>query len=175
MMVQLAHGISSSALFLLVGMIYERRHTRMIDAYGGIARVMPLFGGFLMITTLSSIAVPGTFGFVGEFLVLLGSYQRYPYLTVFATLGVILSACYMLWSVQRILFNPLDKPENRHLPDVNWREAAMLVPLGAIIVWMGVYPAPFLRRMEPSLTRLVQQVESGPASRVADAGTVGGR
>jgi NADH-quinone oxidoreductase subunit M len=160
MMVQLAHGLSSAALFLLIGMIYDRRHTRSIDDYGGIARVMPLFAAFLMLATLSSIAVPGTFGFIGEFLVLLGSFSRYPILTVVATLGVILSACYMLWSVQRILFNRLSNPENRRLTDLNGREAAMLIPLGALIIAIGIYPAPILRRMEPSLTRLVQQVES---------------
>jgi NADH-quinone oxidoreductase subunit M len=160
MMVQLAHGLSSAGLFLLIGMIYDRRHTRMIDDYGGIARVMPVFAAFLMLATLSSIAVPGTFGFVGEFLVLLGSFPRYPVLTVVATVGVILSACYMLWSVQRILFNPLRNPENRRLSDVNPREAAMLIPLSALIIAIGLYPAPILRRMEPTLARLVQQVES---------------
>src|SRR5687768_11162691 len=97
MMVQLAHGLSSGGLFLLIGMIYDRRHTRNLAAYGGIARVMPLFAAFLMIATLSSIAVPGTFGFVGEFLVLIGSFGRFPALTIAASLGVILSACYMLW------------------------------------------------------------------------------
>ena len=167
MMVQLAHGLSSGALFLLIGMIYDRRHTRMLAEYGGLARVMPLFAAFLMVATLSSIAVPGTFGFVGEFLVLLGSFERYPVLTVVATIGVILSACYMLWAIQRIIFNPLAKAENRHLPDLNWREAGMLLPLCALIVWMGVYPAPFLKRMEPSLTRLVQQVEQGAVRQAA--------
>ena len=167
MMVQLAHGLSSAALFLLIGMIYDRRHTRMLAAYGGLARVMPLFAAFLMVATLSSIAVPGTFGFVGEFLTLVGSFERYPVVTVIATIGVILSACYMLWAIQRLLFNPLDKAENRHLPDLNWREAGMLVPLSALIVAMGVYPAPFLKRMEPTLTRLVEQVESGAARQQA--------
>ena len=166
MMVQLAHGLSSGALFLLIGMMYDRRHTRMLADFGGLARVMPLFAAFLMVATLSSIAVPGTFGFVGEFLVLLGSFERYPVLTFVATIGVILSACYMLWAIQRIIFNPLDK-KNRMLPDLNWREAGMLLPLCALIVWMGVYPAPFLKRMEPSLTRLVQQVENGAARQAA--------
>jgi NADH-quinone oxidoreductase subunit M len=183
MMVQLAHGLSSAGLFLLIGMIYDRRHTRMIDDYGGIARVMPVFAAFLMLATLSSIAVPGTFGFVGEFLVLLGSFQRYPILTVVATLGVILSACYMLWSVQRILFNPLSNPENRRLSDVNAREAAMLIPLSALIIAIGLYPAPILRRMEPTLARLVQQVESragvtaatAPVARAGAAVRDGGR
>jgi NADH-quinone oxidoreductase subunit M len=163
MMVQLAHGISSAALFLLVGMLYDRRHTRALEAFGGIARVMPLYGACLMIATMSSIAVPGTFGFVGEFLVLIGSYVRFPVLTVAATLGVILSACYMLWCVQRVLFNRLDNPRNRGLPDLNFREAIMLAPLCGIIIVMGVFPAPFLRRMEPTLTRLVEHVESRAA------------
>jgi NADH-quinone oxidoreductase subunit M len=164
MMVQLAHGLSSAALFLMIGMVYERRHSRMLADFGGLARVMPLFGAFLMVATMSSIGLPGTFGFVGEFLVLIGSFGRYPMLTVAATIGVILAACYMLWSVQRLLFNPLDRPENRRLSDVNWREAGMLLPLCALIIWLGVYPAPILRRMEPSLTRLVQQVEAGAAA-----------
>src|ERR671938_945416 len=120
---------------------------------------MPLFAGFLMIATLSSIAVPGTFGFVGEFLVLLGSFSRYPIMTLVASLGVILSACYMLWCVQRVLFNPLNNPRNRGLPDLNFREAIMLIPLCGFIIVMGVFPAPFLKRMQPTLARLVQQVE----------------
>ena len=167
MMVQLAHGLSSAALFLLIGMLYERRHTRSLDAFGGLARVMPLYAAFLMVATLSSIAVPGTSGFVGEFLVLIGSFKPLPILTLVAALGVILSAVYMLWSVQRILFNPLTRGENRRLSDLNWREAAMLVPLSAMIIWVGIYPHPFLRRMEPSLTRLVQQVQSGAAAATA--------
>lgn len=158
MMVQLAHGLGSAALFLMIGMLYERRHTRMLDSFGGLARVMPLFAGFLMIATLSSIALPGTFGFVGEFYVLIGSFGPAPMLSFLATIGVILSAVYMLWSLQRIIFNPLSNPENKHLPDVNWREAGMLLPLCAMLVWFGVHPAPVLRRMEPSLTRLVEQV-----------------
>ncbi len=164
MMVQLAHGLSSAALFLMIGMLYERRHTRMLSDFGGLARVMPLFAGFLMIATLSSIGVPGTFGFVGEFLVLIGAFGPFPLLTVVATIGVILSAGYMLWSIQRIIFNPLDKPENKRLPDVNWREAGMLIPICAMILWIGIYPAPLLRRMEPSLSRLVEQVHGAPTS-----------
>jgi NADH-quinone oxidoreductase subunit M len=169
MMVQLAHGLSSAGLFLMVGMIYDRRHTRDLAAFGGIARVMPLYAGCLMVATLSSIAVPGTFGFVGEFLVLLGSFSRYPILTVIASLGVILSACYMLWSIQRVLFNPLSNPRNRGLPDLNFREAIMLIPLCGLIIAMGVFPAPFLRRMEPTLQRLVQQVEARAANAPASA------
>lgn len=176
MMIQLAHGLSSAALFLLIGMIYERRHSRMLGAYGGLARVMPFFAAALMIATMSSIAVPGTFGFVGEFLVLLGSFRGYPVIATLATIGVILSACYMLWSVQRILFNRLDKKENAALPDLNWREAGMLVPLCVLIVALGLFPDPILRRMEPSVTRLVQQVNArapltagAPVQQAADA------
>ena len=158
LMVMINHGISTGALFLLVGMIYERRHTRMIDAYGGIARVVPLFAALLTFVSLSSIGLPGTNGFVGEFLVLLGSFGAYPLLTVIATTGVIFAAAYLLWAIQRILFNPLDKPENAHIPDLNWREIAIGVPIVITIVWLGLYPAPVLRRMEPAATKFVSDV-----------------
>src|SRR6185312_3796227 len=113
----------------LIGMIYERRHTRLIDAYGGIARVVPMFAAMLTVVTFSSIGVPGTNGFVGEFLVLIGSYRTQPILAVIATTVVIISAVYLLWAIQRILFNPLDKPENEHIPDLNRRELAVMIPL----------------------------------------------
>ncbi|HEX5581744.1 MAG TPA: NADH-quinone oxidoreductase subunit M [Gemmatimonadaceae bacterium] len=173
MMVQLAHGLSSAALFLMIGMLYERRHSRMMEDFGGIARIMPLFSLFFMVAVLSSIGLPGTFGFVGEFLVLIGSFGRYPVLTIVATTGVILAAIYMLWSTQRIIYNPVTHRENRKLSDLNWREAGMLLPLCAIIIWVGFYPAPILRRMEPTLTRLVEQVEAGAitAAETAAAGT----
>jgi NADH-quinone oxidoreductase subunit M len=144
-------------------MIYERRHARSIDAYGGIARVVPLFAAILTIVSLSSIGVPGTNGFVGEFLVLLGSFKEYPVLTGIAATGVIFAAAYLLWAIQRILFNPLDKRENEHIPDLNWRELAIMVPIIAVIIWLGVYPAPVLRRMEPAAERFVTQVRAGAA------------
>jgi NADH-quinone oxidoreductase subunit M len=120
---------------------------------------------------LSSIGLPGTNGFIGEFLVLVGSFTAYPFLTMFATTGVIFAAAYLLWAIQRILFNPLDKPENRHIPDLNWREIAIVTPLIVAIVWIGVYPAPILRRMEPASARLVEQVHGGavPPSRLPGA------
>ncbi len=161
LMVMINHGISTGALFLLVGMIYERRHTRMIDAYGGIARVVPLFAAVLTFVSLSSIGLPGTNGFVGEFLVLLGSFKAYPLLTTIGTTGVIFAAAYMLWAIQRILFNALDKPENARIPDLNWREIAIAVPIILSIIWLGLYPAPVLRRMEPAAARLVAQVHEG--------------
>jgi NADH-quinone oxidoreductase subunit M len=157
LMVMINHGISTGALFLLIGMIYERRHTRLIDSYGGIARVVPMFAAILTIVTFSSIGVPGTNGFIGEFLVLIGSFRTEPILAVIATTAVIISAAYLLWAIQRILFNSLDKPENEHIPDLNRRELAILLPLVACIVWLGVYPAPVLRRMEGAATRFVAQ------------------
>jgi NADH-quinone oxidoreductase subunit M len=142
-------------------MIYERRHTREINAYGGIAKVVPLFAAALTIVSLSSIGLPGTNGFVGEFLVLLGSFKPYPWLTGIATTGVIFAAAYLLWAIQRILFNPLDKKENAHIPDLNWREIAIVAPLIIAIFWIGLYPAPILRRMEPAAAKLVAQVHDG--------------
>lgn len=160
-LIMINHGISTGALFLLVGMIYERKHSRLIDAYGGIARVVPLFAAILTFVSLSSIGLPGTNGFVGEFLVLVGSFKTYPVLTIIAATGVIFAAAYLLWALQRILFNPLDKPENTHLPDLNKRELALLVPLIAAIIWLGVYPAPVLRRTQASAQLLVDRVQGG--------------
>jgi NADH-quinone oxidoreductase subunit M len=170
LMVMINHGISTGALFLLVGIIYERRHSRLIESYGGIARVVPMFAAALTFVSLSSIGLPGTNGFVGEFLVLIGSFRTYPGLTIIATTGVIFAAVYLLWALQRILFNPLDKPENEHVPDLNRRELAMLVPLIAAIIWLGVYPAPVLRRMEGSAQLLVNRVERGSVTQVGQAG-----
>ena len=164
LMIMINHGISTGALFLLIGMIYERRHTREIAAYGGIARVVPMFAAMLTFVSLSSIGLPGTNGFVGEFLVLLGSFQTTPYLAMLATSGVIFAAAYLLWAIQRILFNPLDRAENEHIPDLNARELATMIPLVAVIIWLGVYPAPVLRRMEASAQQLVSQVTAGSAS-----------
>jgi NADH-quinone oxidoreductase subunit M len=158
LLIMINHGISTGALFLLVGMIYERKHSRLIDAYGGIARVVPLFAAALTFVSLSSIGLPGTNGFVGEFLVLIGSFRTYPVLAIISATGVIFAAAYLLWALQRILFNPLDKPENAHLPDLNKRELALLIPLFAVIIWLGVYPAPVLRRMEASSQLLINRV-----------------
>jgi NADH-quinone oxidoreductase subunit M len=158
LMVMINHGISTGALFLLIGMIYERRHTRLIESYGGIARVVPMFGAMLAIATFSSIGVPGTNGFIGEFLVLLGSFRTEPIMTVIATTAVIISAAYLLWAIQRIIFNRLDKAENEGMKDLNRRELAIMIPLVACIVWLGVYPAPVLRRMEGAATKFVATV-----------------
>ena len=167
LMVMINHGLSTGALFFLIGMIYERRHTRLIESYGGIARVVPMFAALLTLVTFSSIGVPGTNGFVGEFLVLIGAFRTSPVLSLIATTTVITSAAYLLWAIQRILFNSLDKPENEHVSDLNRRELLLMAPLVAGIIWLGVYPAPVLRRMEMSAEKFVRQVESKSAVRTA--------
>jgi NADH-quinone oxidoreductase subunit M len=156
LMVMISHGFSTGALFLLIGMIYERRHTRLIEDYGGIARVVPVFSLVLTVVALSSIGLPGLNGFVGEFLVLLGSFAAYPWATGIATTGVIFAAAYLLWALQRMIFNRLDNPENEHLTDLSRRELIVMAPLLAGIVWLGLYPAPVLRRMEASTKRFLQ-------------------
>jgi len=161
LLVMINHGISTGALFFLVGMIYERRHSRLIADYGGIARVVPLFAAILTLVSLSSIALPGTNGFVGEFLVLLGSFRTYPVITALATTGVIVAAAYLLTALQRVIYNPLTQHENEKLTDLTGRELAVLVPLIVCILWLGIYPKPFLRRMEPSARQLIEQVRPG--------------
>ena len=169
LMVMINHGISTGALFFLIGMIYERRHSRMIDAYGGIARVVPMFAVMLTFASLSSIGLPGTNGFVGEFLVLIGAFRTQPVLTLIATTGVIFAAAYMLWAIQRVLFNPLARPENQGLRDLNRREVLIMAALVVPMVWIGLYPAPILRRVEPSAYRFVQEVEARTGVRTARA------
>jgi NADH-quinone oxidoreductase subunit M len=145
------HGLSTGALFLLVGLIYDRRHSRMIADFGGIAGVVPLFTGVFMIVTLSSIGLPGLNGFVGEFLILAGAWRDYPVAVVGAALGIIFGAVYMLWMVQRVFWNPLVHDENRELTDLNLRELLALAPLVVLIVWIGVHPNTFLAPMEASV------------------------
>src|SRR5213080_4542954 len=164
LLVMINHGISTGALFFLAGMLYERRHSRLIDAFGGIAKVVPLLAAALTIVSLSSIGLPATNGFVGEFLVLVGAFRTYPRAAIVAAAGVIVAAMYLLPALQRILYNPLDKPENEKLPDLSPREIAVLVPLLACIVWIGVYPAPILRRMEPAAINLIQSVRIDAAT-----------
>jgi NADH-quinone oxidoreductase subunit M len=177
LMVMINHGLSTGALFFLIGMLYERRHTRLIADYGGIARVVPMFAAMLTFVSLSSIGLPGTNGFIGEFLVLLGAFRTYPIFAVIATTTVITAAAYLLWAIQRILFNPLDKPVNEHVPDLNRRELLLMAPLLAGIIWLGVYPAPVLRRMQPAAEHFVRAVESraAMASATVDAADRGAR
>lgn len=153
------HGLSTGALFLLVGMIYERRHSRMIADFGGLFRGIPLFAGIFLFVALSSIGLPGLNGFVGEFLILLGTFKVHPLLGIVAVTGVIWAAWYMLAMVRRVLFGPVTHPENTELSDLNWTERIVLIPIIVLIVWIGVYPTPFLRRMEASVERVIVQVE----------------
>ena len=149
------HGLSTGALFLLVGILYERRHTRMIADFGGIAKIMPAFAVILMITTLSSVGLPGTNGFVGEFLILIGSFKSQMVFTIFAASGVILAAVYMLWMYQRVMFGKVTHEENQNLKDLNFREWAYLLPIMLFIFWIGVYPRTFLDKMAPSVEQLL--------------------
>lgn len=160
MIVMISHGVSTGALFLLLGMLYERRHTREISGFGGLARVAPMLSVAFVITALASIGLPGTSGFVGEFLALLGTFETHPVLATIATTGVIFAAYYMLPMVQRVFFNRLEKPEVREVKDLSGREIAVLSPLLALMIWIGVHPTPFLERMEPSLRTVLERVEA---------------
>src|SRR5574341_339454 len=153
------HGISTGALFLLVGMVYERRHTRMIEDYGGVAKAMPIFAAFFMIIALSSIGLPGTNGFVGEFLIILGTFKSNIVYAVLAASGVILAAIYMLWMYQRVFFGKVTNPANEKLLDLNLREKLILVPLVILVFWIGLYPKPYLSKMEKSVESLFEFVD----------------
>jgi NADH-quinone oxidoreductase subunit M len=158
LIVMISHGISTGALFLLLGMMYERRHTRLIADFGGIGRVTPWFATAFMITALASIGLPGTSGFVGEFLALLGTFQARPIMGILAGTGVIFAAYYMLPMVQKVFFNALEKDENQEMEDLSRREMVILVPMLALMIWIGVQPTPFLERMEPSVQAVLQHV-----------------
>lgn len=160
LVVMISHGLSTGALFLLLGMLYERRHTRVIEDFGGLGRVAPWLATAFVITALASIGVPGTSGFVGEFLALLGTFETHPTLAIVASLGVIFAAYYMLPMVQKIFFNALDKPENRAVQDLSRREIAVLAPLLALMIWIGWHPTPILERMEPSVRAVLERVEA---------------
>jgi NADH-quinone oxidoreductase subunit M len=153
------HGISTGALFLLVGMIYERRHTRLISDFGGIAHVMPVFATLFLIVTLSSIGLPGTNGFVGEFLILLGTLKSNITYAVIGTAGIVLAAVYMLWMVQRVFFGEVNDDLNKKLVDLGWREKIITAALVVMVFWIGIYPQTFLKKIEPSVKHLIETVK----------------
>jgi NADH-quinone oxidoreductase subunit M len=157
------HGLSTGALFLLVGMLYDRRHTHLIADYGGLWRQMPMFAVVFLVVMLSSIGLPGLNGFVGEFLILLGTFQWSRFWAVLAALGVILGAVYMLWMYQRMMYGEITHDENRHLTDLSRREMTVLVPVVILIVWIGIYPNTFLRPMEAASAHLLEQMRQKPA------------
>ncbi len=157
------HGLSTGALFLLIGMLYERRHTRMIADLGGVAKPMPVFAACFGIVTMSSIGLPMLNGFVGEFLILLGAFLVHPVIAVLATSGVVLSAVYMLWMFRRVMFGPVGHAENQKLIDLGLREKFVIVAILVPIFWIGIYPETFLSRIRPSVIDLVDHVERARA------------
>ncbi len=156
------HGVSTGALFILVGMLYDRRHTRLIKDFGGLATTMPVYSAFFLIVALSSLGLPLLNGFVGEFLIILGAYHVRPLYAALAALGVVLAAVYLLWMYQRVFYGEVTNEKNRNLPDLNDREKVILVSLVFVILWMGIYPQPFLRRLDSSVVQIIQSVERGP-------------
>jgi NADH-quinone oxidoreductase subunit M len=163
---QLNHGISTGALFLLVGNVYERRHTRQISEYGGLSKVMPTYAVIFLIMTLASIGMPALNGFIGEFLTMIGAFDWDPRYVVGAGLGVILSAVYMLWMFQRVYLGEVTNAKNAKLPDLKPREWASAIPLCAIAILMGVAPTLFTAPMEPAVAKVVARVKSVETVRV---------
>ena len=156
----LNHGVSTGALFLIVGMIYDRRHTRLIEEFGGLATPLPVFSTVFMIVTFSSIGLPLLNGFVGEFLILLGAFKANITTAVIATSGVVLSAVYMLWMYQRVIFGEIKNPKNRELTDLSFREKVVLLPMVIMILWMGIYSQSFLRRMDASVSSVLHHFQT---------------
>jgi NADH-quinone oxidoreductase subunit M len=159
MIVMLSHGLVSGALFLVVGVIYDRLHTREIAAYGGLSNNMPGYALLFMVFTMASVALPGTSGFVGEFLSLIGTYQVSSWAAIAGTTGIILSACYMLWLYWRICFGAARTPEAAAMPDLSLREWWLLAPIALAVLWMGIYPESFLRPMRADVARIVTRLE----------------
>jgi NADH-quinone oxidoreductase subunit M len=155
----LNHGVSTGGLFMVVGMLSDRRHTRLISEYGGLKAVAPRLVAAFLLITLASIAMPGMNGFIGEFLILLGAFRQFPWLTAIGATGVILSAVYMLWMFQRVNYGEVTNEKNRALPDLTPREWAMMIPTVAMCIFMGVAPAIFLRPMEPAVAKVVQLIQ----------------
>jgi NADH-quinone oxidoreductase subunit M len=154
------HGLSTGALFLAVGILYERRHTREISDFGGLAETLPWFAALFMIICLSSIGLPGLNGFIGEFLILLGAFRAWPIVSAIAALGVILAAIYLLWMYQRVMFGPVTDEKNRGLPDLSKREFWTLAPVILFIIWIGVYPNTFLRKLDASVAEILGRAQA---------------
>jgi NADH-quinone oxidoreductase subunit M len=168
---QLNHGISTGALFLLVGVVYERRHTREISEYGGLSKVMPVYAAIFLIMTMSSIGLPTLNGFIGEFLILQGAFVYSKMWAAFAASGVVLGATYMLYLYQRTMFGKVENPKNERLLDLSNREFATFAPLLVLAVWIGLYPAPFLKRIESSVQHIVLRVSPEYQAKYAECNT----
>jgi NADH-quinone oxidoreductase subunit M len=159
-----SHGVSTGALFILVGMLYDRRHTRLISEFGGLATTLPVYSAFFLIVALSSLGLPMLNGFVGEFLIILGAFHVRVLYAALAAVGVVLAAVYLLWMYQRVFYGEVTNEKNRKLPDLSDREKVILVSLVIVILWMGIYPQPFLRRLDLSTAQVIQRVERGRSS-----------
>jgi NADH-quinone oxidoreductase subunit M len=162
-----SHGMSTGMLFLLVGMIYERRHTRALDEFGGIAQSMPIYALFLVIAVLSSAALPGLNGFIGEYLILKGAFDANRALAVVGVLGVIFGSIYLLMATRKVLFGPITKQANRDLSDLSPREIALMLPIVVFIFWIGVAPTPFLAQSQPAIDSIVRRCDEARAHRFA--------
>jgi NADH-quinone oxidoreductase subunit M len=167
------HGLTTGALFLLVGMIYERRHTKKISDFGGLQKVMPIFAGFFLFMIFASIGLPGLNGFVGEFLVLVGSYTTLPALAIIAASGVILAAIYLLWAYERVFTGLPEKEENKLLSDLSLREVSLLAPLAALVLVLGLYPNILLDKIAPSTEAVLDHIEASTDYRVPEPGRLG--
>ena len=165
---QLNHGISTGGLFLLVGVVYERRHTREISEYGGLSKVMPVYAAIFLVMTMSSIGLPTLNGFIGELLILQGVFVANKTWAAFAGSGVVLGAAYMLYLYQRTMFGKIENPKNEHLSDLSHREFATFAPLLILAVWMGIYPAPFLHRLEASVQHIMARVNPQYTAKYAE-------
>jgi NADH-quinone oxidoreductase subunit M len=161
------HGLSTSGLFLIVGMLYDRRHTRLIAEFGGLWKIVPKLSVLFLIVCLSSLGLPGLNGFIGEFLVLIGTFQVDRTLTVFATTGIIFAAVYLLWMYQRVMLGQVTVEANRRLADLSLREWVVLLPVLLFIVWIGVHPITFMRPTEASVQALITQVQAKAAATAA--------
>jgi NADH-quinone oxidoreductase subunit M len=155
----LSHGLVSGALFLCVGVVYDRLHSRDIDKYGGLSNNMPQYALLFMVFTMASVGLPGTSGFVGEFLALVGAYEANSWVAAVATTGIILGAAYMLWLYWRIAFGTARTAEAAALPDLSKRELAILAPIAAAVLWMGIYPESFMAPMRADVDALLARIE----------------
>jgi NADH-quinone oxidoreductase subunit M len=154
-----SHGVVSAALFLCVGVVYDRMHSREISTYGGLVNRMPVYAAVFLLFTLANVGLPGTSGFVGEFLTLLGTFRVNITVATLATLGVILSACYALWLYRKVIFGKLEKPSLAHITDMGWRETAIFAPLVILTLWLGFYPKPVLDMSAASVTALLDNYQ----------------
>ena len=172
----LSHGLVSAALFLIVGVIYDRLHTRDIDRYGGLADNMPKYAVVFMVMMLASVGLPGTSGFVGEFLVLVGAFQVTTWFTTLAATGLFLGAAYMLFLYRRVIFGKIVRDDVRLMPDLSWREMAVFAPIIILVLWMGIYPSSFLKPMQPALANIVERVDAAQhAARLAPPTNIASR